>query len=286
MKFLALSALALCITAAQADWIDANKHDDCRPTQVALAAAGLLRDSACSAVFVGARWRPGEESPLSRGTLGAHFGARLTVTGFEADAAECARQNAAIAARPAELRLGKEVCVGAFLSDAARAGVPFYATLEPLCSSLLPPNARLMTNVGLEQPRPLEGARGESFRCGTVARALTVDTSTLDDHVQPGSVDYLRVDVQGADLAIIKGGAAALSNLLGLQVEVLFGPIYEGTPLFAARQDSAEHFFRSSALHYTATARVLIPAQCSLQLSTSVCALTYGGTIDARAACA
>ena len=41
-----------------------------------------------------------------------------------------------------------------------------------------------------------------------------------------------------------------------------------------------------TAIAHTATARVLIPAQCSLQLSTSVCALTYGGTIDARAACA
>ena len=30
-----------------------------------------------------------------------------------------------------------------------------------------------------------------------------------------------------------------------------------------ARQDFAEHFFRSNALHCTAMARVLIPAQCS-----------------------
>ena len=31
----------------------------------------------------------------------------------------------------------------------------------------------------------------------------------------------------------------------------------------AARRDSAEHFFRSNVLHYTATARILIPAECS-----------------------
>ena len=30
-----------------------------------------------------------------------------------------------------------------------------------------------------------------------------------------------------------------------------------------ARRDSAEHFFRSNALHCTATARILIPAECS-----------------------
>ena len=32
---------------------------------------------------------------------------------------------------------------------------------------------------------------------------------------------------------------------------------------YCARRDSAEHFFRSNALHCTATARVLIPAECS-----------------------
>ena len=31
----------------------------------------------------------------------------------------------------------------------------------------------------------------------------------------------------------------------------------------AARQDFADHFFRSNALHCTATARILIPAECS-----------------------
>ena len=33
--------------------------------------------------------------------------------------------------------------------------------------------------------------------------------------------------------------------------------------LYLARRDSAEHFFRSNALHCTATARILIPAECS-----------------------
>ena len=33
--------------------------------------------------------------------------------------------------------------------------------------------------------------------------------------------------------------------------------------LYAARQLFAEHFFRSNALHCTATARILIPAECS-----------------------
>ena len=43
----------------------------------------------------------------------------------------------------------------------------------------------------------------------------------------------------------------------------LFGVSGIPTLVFVARRDSAEHFFRSSALHCTATARILIPAECS-----------------------
>ena len=78
----------------------------------ALALSGLLDDATCSAAFVGARWvDTSGESPLSRGELGAYFGAGLTVTSFEADDEECARQEAAIAARPAEARVAAERCV-------------------------------------------------------------------------------------------------------------------------------------------------------------------------------
>ena len=38
---------------------------------------------------------------------------------------------------------------------------------------------------------------------------------------------------------------------------------HDGTVRRFARRDSAEHFFRSNTLHCTATARMLIPAECS-----------------------
>jgi len=38
---------------------------------------------------------------------------------------------------------------------------------------------------------------------------------------------------------------------------------YPGDQRRWSRRDFAEHYFRSNALHCTATARVLIPAECS-----------------------
>ena len=40
-------------------------------------------------------------------------------------------------------------------------------------------------------------------------------------------------------------------------------PVLPFAATYCARQDFAEHFFRSNALHCTATARMLIPAECS-----------------------
>jgi hypothetical protein len=192
--------------------------------QRALAASGLLQGSSCVAIFVGARWVGDAESPLTQGSLGAHFGSDLSVTSFEADEAECQRQTDQIARRPAEQRISREVCVGAVLSDLRRSGVPFYVTEARVCSSLLPPNVASMRRLGLDGPE---------FRCSTVEKTITVDTTVLDAHVVAGGVDYARLDVQGADLAVLRGGTAALGEILALQIEVEFVELYQGQPLFA-----------------------------------------------------
>lgn len=47
-------------------------------------------------------------------------------------------------------------------------------------------------------------------------------------------LDFAKIDVQGAELDILKGGRKALSeHALGLEVEVEFHPLYEGQPLFS-----------------------------------------------------
>ena len=202
----------------------------------ALAMSGSLDRTSLNAVFVGARWI-GDDVGLAHGPLGQHFGSRLTLHNFEIGEGECERQRAAIAARPAELRVVKEVChmaaIDEFVCNEHVAGtsercvdgtVPFYVQRELVCSSLLRPSLTMMRRVGLDTV---------GFGCGDVQKVIRVSTTTIDTHFAPGSIDYLKLDVQGADLAVMRGGKAALSEVMFAQIEVEFVEVYEGQPLFA-----------------------------------------------------
>jgi hypothetical protein len=45
-------------------------------------------------------------------------------------------------------------------------------------------------------------------------------------------VDFLKLDTQGTELAILKGAGLALGGVLGVDIEVEFSPLYEQQPLF------------------------------------------------------
>src|SRR5207248_2510884 len=46
-------------------------------------------------------------------------------------------------------------------------------------------------------------------------------------------VDFIKLDTQGSELDILQGAGFLLDDCLGLQLEVMFSPLYEGQPLFA-----------------------------------------------------
>lgn len=66
---------------------------------------------------------------------------------------------------------------------------------------------------------------------------IEVKTQTIDNlakNNELGNIDFIKIDVQGAELAILKGGAHYLNkNLIGLEAEVEFSPIYKDQPLFS-----------------------------------------------------
>ena len=62
-------------------------------------------------------------------------------------------------------------------------------------------------------------------------KAKTIDG--LSSSGQMPQVDFAKIDVQGAELAILEGGQNHLAdNLVGLKVEVEFAELYSGQPLF------------------------------------------------------
>ena len=208
-------------------------------TLPSLAMSGLLDGTSCNAIFVGAAWS-GDDSGLAGTPLGQHFGSRLTLHNFEADIDQCATQDAEIARRPAELRVSSEVCHGVALSDfvcnaaVAAAGseprcaeghVPFYVQRAAVCSSLRRPNTATMRRHSLDTDR---------FGCGDTVRVLAMETSTIDaSGFAPSSLDFVKLDVQGAALAVLRGGRAALASVSFAQIEVEFIQLYEDQPLFA-----------------------------------------------------
>lgn len=130
-----------------------------------------------------------------------------TVYGFEPNPQACAARNAA---SPSNRRF-----LPYFVGDGA-AGV-FHECENPLTSSLYEPNSELL----------------ERFQriMLPVVRKTPVQTIRLDD-TGIADVDYLKLDIQGAELDAINGAPQMLANVLVVHTEVEFIPIYKFQPLF------------------------------------------------------
>ncbi len=66
---------------------------------------------------------------------------------------------------------------------------------------------------------------------------VQIQTKTLDSFYDSGQIsdlDFIKLDVQGAELDVINGGKHLLrDNVFGMNVEVEFQPLYKDQPLFS-----------------------------------------------------
>jgi FkbM family methyltransferase len=113
-----------------------------------------------------------------------------------------------------------------YLPHVLGAGGPatFHLTRYPGCSSLYEPDPAvidLFTSIG--------AGEGGNFQ---VVRTERVQTTRLDDVPDCPAPDYVKLDAQGAELDVLRGGAAALAHALVVEVEVEFVALYKGQPLF------------------------------------------------------
>jgi FkbM family methyltransferase len=102
--------------------------------------------------------------------------------------------------------------------------VSLHLTKSPVCSSLFKPNIEFLKNY----------PNVERF---DVEKVVMIEATTLDilnNEKILGQIDFIKIDVQGAELDILKGGEKYLiDNIIGIEVEVEFQSIYENQPLFA-----------------------------------------------------
>lgn len=68
---------------------------------------------------------------------------------------------------------------------------------------------------------------------GRVLATEAVDTVRLDDVPETEGTDLLKLDIQGAELMVLRHAVARLRDALVIQAEVEFLPLYKGQPLFS-----------------------------------------------------
>ncbi|GGC07095.1 FkbM family methyltransferase [Pseudoduganella buxea] len=174
---------------------------------VAAAAAPLL--GPLSIVDIGAQELEGEQhvyAPLQAA------GVPCQVTGFEP-------QEDKIAASLAKHPDGSLRLFPTFIGDGGRH--TFHINNDDATSSLLPLNEALTHElVDLSHLR--------------VARTVDVATSRLDDVLTDGAtVDFLKLDIQGFELAALQHAPHVLQRTNVIHCEVSFMPIYAGQALFS-----------------------------------------------------
>jgi hypothetical protein len=66
-----------------------------------------------------------------------------------------------------------------------------------------------------------------------VVKTSSIQTRRLDDLPEAAGADFLKLDVQGAELDVLNGAEKILTEAVVVHTEVEFVPIYKGQPLFA-----------------------------------------------------
>jgi len=65
---------------------------------------------------------------------------------------------------------------------------------------------------------------------GDVLNQIEVTTVKLNDLTEISHLDFLKIDIQGGELAVFKSGDQKLAQTVAIQTEVSFVPLYKGQP--------------------------------------------------------
>ena len=154
----------------------------------------------------------------ARGGFESHwrfYGAQIELIGFEPDAEECEKLN-----QQASTSRHRYFPVALHQSKGKR---PFFITVYPASSGFYRPDTEFVKRFPWD----------DTLTVKNVVEVETTDlVSSLDEHGIT-YVDFIKLDVEGAELDVLKGAEKVLrSSVIGLSVEVEFVPVHESQPLF------------------------------------------------------
>lgn len=156
------------------------------------------------------------------GMLGRH----LSLYGFEPDEIECHRLQALAASGQASVRYSTE-CLGRTEKDRS-----LYVTRSRFNMWLLPINdARYQRKKAF-----VNGQKIRQIDTFATERVLRVDSISLDDWAtreRVADLDYLKIDIEGAELELLEASPRALEQSVGVSVDVIFHEDWIGAPVFS-----------------------------------------------------
>jgi protein O-GlcNAc transferase len=185
------------------------------------------------------------------------------VLGFEPLSDECENLNQQAHANKTALR---------YLPWALGDGLEhtLHITNAPMTSSLFPP-ARSTVD--------LFPALGELMQ---VEKEVRLQTHRLDDIQEAVATDFLKLDVQGAELMILRNAQETLRSVSVIQCEVEFVELYEGQPLMA----DVDQFLRTQGFSFLRFAytmgRPFKPWQCNYNSLSETSQILWGDAIYIR----
>lgn len=133
--------------------------------------------------------------------------------GFEIDETVCHQMNA-------QAKPGMQFYPVALGRQSERR--PFYETEHPMCCSLYKPNEPLISLYN-------------NFEVAYLKQESEINTISLDEFTESQNieeVDFIKIDIQGAELEVFMGGTKTLKDALAIVCEVEFIPHYLSQPLF------------------------------------------------------
>jgi len=153
---------------------------------------------------------------------------KLTIHGFDPDESECKRLNVEAQSQGFDHRYYPYFITGKKEKRSC------YLTNNNSSNSLYEPNQKRISRY--RQLFMCEQMICTLETVGLKERIENIETTSLDEWASDYGimdVDFIKLDVQGAELEILKGCNSLLHSVVGMNIEVWFVPIYIGQPLFA-----------------------------------------------------
>jgi FkbM family methyltransferase len=152
---------------------------------------------------------------------------KIVIHGFDPDKDECQRLNEEAKAK------GLQHYYYPFLIAGDSEKRSFYLTNKSDSNSLFRPDDRLIARF---KQKYCDHQWISTIETVGHKETIQVSTTSLNTWAHQHSIqdiDFIKLDVQGAELEILQGAGNLLNNVIGMNIEVWFVPVYKGQPLFA-----------------------------------------------------